>query len=389
MKVVYLSYVSINGFGGANIEARKFYDVLKKYKSDEENFDFKVISLDENLPESFSGIKLKRFIDLDKIARLLGHSTYYYIFWKISKKKILSYKPDIVILGRSKFGFIAKDIKKRFNNIKVVTDVDNIEVDYVDAFYPNFHRLGTFKKRILKITVSSEEYKCLLNSNYLLFLTTRNKKRAEELYNISHIRNCILPICINQREFNHKNSHKRTICFYGSLDYQSNHKSVVWFIQNVWEPFFSQNSEIEFIIAGSKPRKELVEICDEIHNIVLYPDFAELEDFIPKNSLLVSPIIEGAGMKTKVAEALARGFLILGSDETMVGYEEIDFDSIEGVKIVNTPLEYKCEITNYLETSSSDLEVIGQNNQEIYKKYYSIDRAYNALKKIFAEIILY
>ena len=127
MKILFVSDNAINGFGGGSIENRKHYDALREYCK-KNGDELKVISRDGNLEESLN-INIYKNKIIDILVRLKGHSTYLYNTWKHNEKLICStYKPDILYLGRSRFGFIAKRVKKLLPECHVITNIDNVEM---------------------------------------------------------------------------------------------------------------------------------------------------------------------------------------------------------------------------------------------------------------------
>lgn len=384
MKILFITYTKINGFGGASIEARKYYDALKYMQIREDNFEFKVISLDNNLPESFNGIELKESSTYSKVSRIMGHSYYMYYFWKKNKKRIMVYEPDVVILGRTKLGFIAKDIHKNYTKTKIVSDVDNIEVDYIDAFS---EKKGGIKNAQLKMVTYRDEKDAVQYSDYLMILTKRNLKRLQEKYNYKENAYTILPICMdNQKEVLEIENTNKTVVFFGTLEYIANHESLIEFMNKVWIPNFSKDQELSFIIAGSKPRKELCDLVDQYENVKLVKNYRTLTDIVPQNSLLIAPLIMGAGMKTKIAEGLSLGLLIAGSKEAWIGYENINVVKREGVFHTDLPDDYVKVIQKYKAYSTDQLKKIGEQNKALFEKNYSYsysrDKVSEAIKSL-------
>ena len=149
----------------------------------------------------------------------------------------------------------------------------------------------------------------------------------------------ILPICLeNSRELYLK-SNVRNIVFVGSLNYESNVRAVINFIDNVWIKYFNNNTKLNLIIAGSNPTKDIEERVKRLDNCIIHKNFKTLEDIIPKHSLMIAPIEKGAGMKVKVAETLSMGLPIVASDEALVGYELALENPIEGITLLYSSMD--------------------------------------------------
>ena len=382
MKVLYISYLTIFSTGGAPIEASKFYNALKYCKSKIEDFDFKVISMNEHLNEKIEGVQLF-YSKKDAIkSRLLGHCYYMYMWWKHNKKIIMSYNPDVVILGRSNLGFIAKDLRNSKRSPIIVTDIDNVEYDYINAFYVNsLNPLKKFANFHLKTTTFLDEQQSVKHSDFLFFLTSRNQKRIEELYKDTENKMfSILPICIPETKTNLKNTDEKMVVFYGTLSYEANHESIMWFIDKVWKNYFAHRNDIHLIIAGKSPKLQLINNMKETREITLNADYKEFSEFVKEGALVIAPLLKGAGMKTKIAEALEMGLLVVSSDEGLVGYEECA--SNEGVWKANKPEEYIDVINKYISYDTEQIAFFSKKNIQLFKNYYSQDRANKEIENV-------
>jgi len=98
---------------------------------------------------------------------------------------------------------------------------------------------------------------------------------------------------------------------------------------------------------------------------------------------LISPVQTGAGMKVKVAEALSLGLPIIGSPETLIGYEEAINDK-DNYRIINKAVKPQDYINHIIKL------IISQNDNKIknkakslYDKYYSLKRSIRTFKYIF------
>lgn len=110
MNILYITDNNIMGHGGGCLGARKYYSAIKAY-AEKKNANFKVISLGQNMPEAMD-VDVVKNRKLDKSARLHGHSNFMYFTWEKHKDKIMSYHPDVLFLGRTRLGFIAKEFKR-------------------------------------------------------------------------------------------------------------------------------------------------------------------------------------------------------------------------------------------------------------------------------------
>ena len=384
-KVLFISPNYIFGYSGGSISQRRIYDGLKNLKNNNK-IDFKTISLDNNrcLEVCVPIHKSKR---KDIISRILGHSNYLFTELKKIKKEVKEYRPDIIILGSSRLGFIAKELKKINVNIDVFTNFDNVEYDYVNAYFIMKKGVkGKILKLIEKLVVYNDEKLAVKYSEKLIFLTQRDEKRIKEIYKLDNNKNVIIPICIEQQKQLIINNKKKSIVFLGSLNYGSNVDAIIWFIENVWRKYYDDSDDIKLIVAGSNADCKLIELVNNCRNIKLFNGFKDLIDVVPINSLLIAPIRVGAGMKVKIAEALSLGISVAASKEALIGYEEgVDFQNKKNINIINeanTEEEYKKCIDNFVIEDESILLNKGILAKKIFEEKYSYKFSRNIIEKI-------
>lgn len=387
-KILMISHIELFGFGGGCLENRKYYDGLKHY-AEHCNAEIKVISLDKPFEDSFD-IQVKKTKIMDIMARIIGHSTYLFFVWRKNRKKILKYQPDMIVLGRSRMGFIAKDIKRYLPNCKVVVNMENLEYDYVDAYFAN--KKGIIKRMysyLEKFCVYRDEKNAVIYADALNYLTKRDYDRTHNLYKPNDKIETILPICIKQSTMLvNKKAKFKSIIFIGSLGYGSNLDALLWFINNVWKQYYSNRKDIRFIIGGNNPTQELKDIVLQIPNIELHINFLKLEDIVPNNAMLIAPIMSGAGMKVKVAEALSMGLMITASDEALVGYEEIwQSEFCAGVFRANTPHDYYDAIEKFMMMNDDDFTIICKDNVSIYEELYSYKRSRHTIRNLCSKLL--
>ena len=382
MNILYITDNNIMGHGGGCLGARKYYSAIKAYAA-KKNASFRVISLGQNMPEAMN-VDVVKNRKLDKSARLHGHSNFMYFTWEKHKDKIMAYHADVLFLGRTRFGFIAKELKKAQPEIKIITFVDNIEYDYVDSYFALKKGIkGKILKTIEKYVVRNDEGDAVKYSDRLVYLTHRDVKRCKELYHYNDPCEYILPICLEHTRNLKIKTSKKTVAFIGSLGYGANVSAVEMLIKQVWIPHFAKQDDFQLIIAGGNPVDEIYRWTKLASNIRLVADFNEPEDFLPQNSLMVAPIPTGAGMKVKVAETLSMGLPIAGSDEALVGYEDaIRDDKLGGIRRANTAAEFTHAIRKFSEMGEQDLMRISLENKNLFNKYYTFETAKKLINSI-------
>jgi hypothetical protein len=366
MKIAYISPGKIYNNDGGGIGSRRLFLPLKN----EENI--LLISSDIN-----ANLKLKKNKVKDIFSRFLGKPNY--IFFE-RKKVILFLKQNNIkkiILDGSRMGFLVREIKKEIPDAIVITSFNNIEYDYLEAYALKYK--GIIKNIFIfleKKAVYSSEKESLKYSDKLVFLTKRDVERAKELYKFTKEKKYeIIPILLNRDVIQLKriNDYVINLVFTGSLSYGSNIHALKWFLENVWHDILKKDLDVNFIIAGSNPSDKFLKYLKNYQKVEVCPNFGSLEEVVPKNSVFLSPIMKGAGMKIKVADALSMNLPIIASEESLVGYEK----ALEDIMSKNVIFKFnsKNDLLNIIEYVYNNYNKINVNSEsrKLFDKYYNLN----------------
>ncbi|HAH9969086.1 TPA: glycosyltransferase family 4 protein, partial [Escherichia coli] len=91
------------------------------------------------------------------------------------------------------------------------------------------------------------------------------------------------------------------------------------FISKKLSPRFLNNKQIEFIIAGNGFDKYSKLLNRK--NVKTLGYINSIEDFYNEVDVIISPVLTGAGMKVKIAEAIKYNKKVIASSFSLIGYE--------------------------------------------------------------------
>ena len=375
MKILYISTNRINEKTGGGLEAKKIFLALKYISKKDTSKKLYTVSLDDKPTFSNKHIKISKNRFKDFSVRLLGHSSYIFFEWNKIKNFINEIKPDVIILGNSRMGFMAKKIKT-IKNIFIIGHFDNIELEYLEPYSLKYRPFIANIFRVLEgICVKRDEKEMIKNMDIGLFLTKRDVENAHKYYH-QNFKYKIIPICLEKPDWKLRNNNQNdlNLIFLGSLWYGSNINALKWFLENVWRIIIKKYDKVNFIIGGSKPTDDFLYYLKTFPKVSIFPNFMRKEDIIPLNSYFISPVQKGAGMKVKIAEALSMGLGIIGSDESIIGYEEAFIDKLNKnvIRRANKPEEFIFQIDNIIKNRSYNL--VRENAIYLFDKYYSQKR---------------
>lgn len=158
-----------------------------------------------------------------------------------------------------------------------------------------------------------------------------------------------------------------SLLFIGS-NFGPNISGLKWFAEKVMP---KMKSNVNLYVVGQGMEVLAEQPLYQVNNIHIIGEVENLAPWYYHADLVVEPIFEGDGMKTKTVEAMMYGKTILGSDEAFCGYEGLD------EYLCNTAEEYINKINEYL---SSGSEKYNEYVRSVYLGKYSEGAVLNIMK---------
>lgn len=279
-----------------------------------------------------------------------------------------------VFISQSFLGRLNQFIKKKFPNIIIITFFHNIESSYARAYLKTtgIRALPTF------INFSYGERLCCNNSDLFITLNKRDSSLLKATYNVNS--SIELPTSledvfdIERVDLSTISSPDQLTYLFVGVSFFANVEGVKWFIDQVL-PYVPG----KLIVVGKGMDKVGFEPNDrvEIHGFV-----DDLTSFYYKSSIVVSPILSGAGMKTKTAEALMFGKAIIGTKEAFEGYEQAQDAMFE----CNSAKEF-IECINTI-CDEGKIKYYNSRSRDLFTTQHSKEVALNRMKKLFEKAVV-
>lgn len=380
MKILYITPEKPGNRSGGQLCVKQSLIMLGKLSK---NIDY--IGPKYNEIEIKNNVKNNYFIEennnkLNGIINIFkGGSSRLYTSLVKTLKNINLKNYDYIYLEFSKWDFVAKLAYK--NNIELIVRIHNVEQDYFKNLYRNNRSiLGFIKKELIKF----KEKKVLKYASIILTLTNNDSKRLKQLYNdeISNKIIKVVPICVsnyidetNRKKVSDIHNNKLTLLTTGSLWYGPNSDGIIWFINNVLENI----KNVNLIIAGSNPNKELMKLTEKFSNIELIADPEDISKYFIESDLYIAPIFYGAGMKVKIAEALSYGLPIVGTEHSFIGYE---VENKISSYIANSKNQFISAIEEFNDMKNFDRISMSNKAYELYRDKYSLKNSYRYLLNV-------
>jgi polysaccharide biosynthesis protein PslH len=246
---------------------------------------------------------------------LCGYSTYidYSVIQKIIDI-IRDKNSEVIFVDNSIFGKLVRQIKKQYPNILVLSYYHDVKAKLAKDW---LKAAPIYKKPVYSSMLSNEK----LTAEYAdvnFVLGDREEKLYQEAYGKkpeAHL-SVYMDVRLSENFYQKIPNKRKKLLFFGGY-YMPNVHGIDWFIREVYPKL---ESDADLIVAGREMDK-----LKEKH----YPDGVTVQGFVENietlyrdADIIISPVFEGGGMKVKVAEAMAFGKMIVGSNESYEGYQE-------------------------------------------------------------------
>lgn len=289
-------------------------------------------------------------------------------YWNIIEQYLdenYSKIPDVIVVEWTEFIMFIPEIKLRYPNAKIVS----IEEDVTFLkYYRIIRSQSNFLKKLLWNIRYHKLKKSELKSLDMSDIVILNNSKDEKLVQNMGIKNTWVwtPYFMNMTKDIKDDFLTKNIVFYGAMARKENHDSVMWFIKNVLEKI--NDKDVRFIIVGSKPQKELLDLASD--RIIVTGFVDSVKPYFQNALCCVAPLVMGAGVKIKVLEAMSAGVPVLTND---IG--------IEGIQAVDKKDYFHCEKPEqYIQAISLLIndknvgEKMGNSSREFISKNYNYEQ---------------
>lgn len=376
LRVLFITSEFFNKTGGGTL-TRSYYSALCKATGKENAllFAFPTRGIPEE-KEYGANIHGKQYSMVEKAFNvlkngdpLIGNDVVKELLECIEANKI-----DSVFLFRSTQAKLLKKIKKKFN-IKSVVFFHDIFPDAMKCKWKD-NKISYLKRLPLYIRYAISENYASKTADRTIVMNERDYNRY--LYYYKKKPTNVLPMIVKDSfcdncEYlirNKKIDEQYQITFVGS-NFWANTNGLKWFVNNVM-PLI----KVDYILRIVGYKMELLKNDPDFNKdkIEIVGTVDDLKPYYYDSDLIVMPILEGTGMKTKTAEALQFGKTIVATPEALCGYKGLEANCCRTAKEFAELVEY------YYENRP---EKFSQYYRSIYLDNYSESAVSIRLKDIF------
>jgi glycosyltransferase involved in cell wall biosynthesis len=248
-------------------------------------------------------------------------------------------------------------------------------VDLVDAISLNYSRAlaqghggawGSVYK--LESTRLLEYEKRVVEEFDSTFITSHVDQRYLVENGASEGRIQVLPLAthIPELPYSETASPDIDIIFHGNMQTQPNQQAVMFFVQRVLTLIRRKGWDPVFYVVGMNPSKEILRLANG-KKVVVTGHVPDVAAYLHRAKLLVAPMTFGAGVQTKVLEAMAHNKPVV---TTSVGAEGIEGESGVHYLVADTPDDFASSVVQLLVDPSLRTR-IGSAARDLVERRYT------------------
>ena len=242
-----------------------------------------------------------------------------------------------VFIEDSVFGNFVKKVKSIFPDVKVISFYHDIKANLYRQWNKKSNFIGKIENNIGIRQENINQKFCDIN----LVFNQRDADLFHSIYGKYPEGIVPLPAPIPQLDEEYmdgisEKSQKKVLLFVGKK-YYPNIVGIEWFYKNVL-PRLDDNFEFQIVGRGLEYLRD--ELTDPHVNVIGEVD--SLDAYYKNADIVIAPLFDGGGMKSKTVEAVSFGKTFVGTAESLFGFWEEMGDSIKGksVYMCNTPEDW-------------------------------------------------
>jgi len=252
---------------------------------------------------------------------------------------------------------------KDFKQTKYLDMVDSIGLNYLRSkenvksfFWKNIYNIET--NRLLNY-----EQKSITKFDNTFFVNKYETEYWSKFGSTTWIQNGVDEKLLQYNKKNNK--YKNCISFFGKMDYQPNIDAVMWFVNNIFKDI---NKNIKFIIVGTKPTSDILELRKLYSNIEVTGFIDDPYEILNSSLLVVAPMQTGGGIQNKILESMALGTINIVSS---LGAKPIIGANCNEHLFISDSSHEIAELINKIYDNPIKYDFIKENAKKIIEEVYT------------------
>lgn len=177
----------------------------------------------------------------------------------------------------------------------------------------------------------------------------------------------VMPIGLDTRAFPFKvsNHSNKTLCFIGNMRTFPNTDAVTWFCHEILPIVKEKYPDIKFYIIGAEPSPKVRELA-ALSGVHITGKVDDIAQYVYDASVMVAPMRVGAGIQTKIYEAMALGTPVV---TTSIGLEGLEAMPGKDLLVADTPDDFAAETIKLIEDKALRGRIANNARRRVEEKY--------------------
>ena len=142
-----------------------------------------------------------------------------------------------------------------------------------------------------------------------------------------------------------------SVVFIGNFRHSPNLSGAMWFLQQVWPRIRARNPQARLYLVGGSPTPALLAM-DGLEGVAVTGFVEDVRPYLRRAAVFVAPILEGAGLRTKVLEAWAMQKPVVGTRLAFEGLTDQDGEVCRMAEDPETFADRVCELLQNTELAN-------------------------------------
>jgi glycosyltransferase involved in cell wall biosynthesis len=187
---------------------------------------------------------------------------------------------------------------------------------------------------------------------------------------------------VNGRDLSSTSNTGPEILFCGTLSYPPNHDALFYFCNRIFPTIREAIPEVNLTVIGKNATEEINRLGDQA-GITVAGYVPSVDPYYEKTSIVVVPLLNGAGTRIKILEAMAFQRPVVS---TSIGAEGLEVTDGKDILIADEPNEFAQKCIKLLKSPDKRRSLVS-NAYRLVKEKYDLPVFYQAMDKIFETIM--
>lgn len=178
----------------------------------------------------------------------------------------------------------------------------------------------------------------------------------------------IIPNGVNSEYFYFYNGEydKNNLVFTGNMRTIANNDAAMYFGDKIFPKIKQIKPDAKFTIIGANPRKELIEMSQNINGITVTGEVEDVREYLRTAAVSVCPVRIAAGVQNKILESMSMGIPVITSPEGAEGLKVTDNEII----IAHNDEEFVNAVLDIIQNTEKRA-MYSKNARKFIEEYYS------------------